>query len=112
MKRFVLMLIIVLACALCGCQSQNTQSTVEAAEAVVKMPEDDTVNGYRTQEKTESESNTTQSDILYYANKNSKKFHLSTCGFAKRIKAENLYTTTNHDQLLLEGYEPCSNCNP
>lgn len=67
-------------------------------------------SGNRTYTKPQEEK--PQFDGVYYANKNTKKFHKSTCGSAKLIKDTNLYTTTSRDELINDGYVPCARCNP
>ena len=57
-------------------------------------------------------SNSTKKET-YILNRNTKKFHKSTCSGVKDIKAENKeeYTGSRSD-LIKEGYEPCGRCNP
>lgn len=115
MRKLLVILTVLTMILMCGCEDKKTESEI-APEAVVKMPTDDTVNGYRVSEpsySTESSKSSIESDtLLYYANKNSKTFHLSTCGTAKRIKNENLYITDDRTELLEGDYTPCSNCKP
>ena len=49
----------------------------------------------------------------YILNRNTQKFHKSTCSGVKDIKAENKeeYTGSRSD-LIKEGYEPCGRCKP
>ena len=57
-------------------------------------------------------SNSTKKET-YILNRNTKKFHKSTCSGVKDIKAENKeeYTGSRSD-LIKEGYEPCGRCKP
>lgn len=90
--------------------------TTETSSGVtVTMPKDDTVNGYRTGSATyEKVPADTISKIphngLYYANMDSKVFHLSGCSYAQKILDENLYISEFKDELLENGYSPCSKC--
>ena len=115
MRKLIIILTLFIFILMCGCQNKKTESEI-APEAVVKIPTDTTVNGYRISEpsnSTEGEPSSNVNDaLLYYANKNTKTFHLSTCGSAKRIKNENLYITDDRAELLLDDYKPCSNCKP
>ena len=115
MRKLFIILTALSLILMCGCTTQKAQSDI-APEAIVKMPADDTVNGYRISAPAQSDEVSKESNIgdpkLFYANKNSKTFHLSTCGTAKRIKNENLYITDDRNELLLEGFKPCSNCKP
>lgn len=49
----------------------------------------------------------------YILNTNTKKFHYSSCGSAKKIKDSNKDTYTgSRDELIARGYSPCGNCDP
>lgn len=49
----------------------------------------------------------------YVINTNSKKFHDLDCGSVEQIKKENkMYYTGTREELIVEGYDPCKNCNP
>ena len=49
----------------------------------------------------------------YILNKNTKKFHYSSCGSASRISEKNKGTHTgSRDELISQGYSPCGNCEP
>lgn len=48
----------------------------------------------------------------YIANTNTKKFHISTCRYVKRMKAKNIMESDNRDDLISDGYVPCKVCNP
>ena len=49
----------------------------------------------------------------YIVNKNSKRFHIPTCGSVKQMKASNrmdFYGSRN--DAISKGYKPCQNCKP
>ncbi len=99
---------------LCGCSDADT---VSSPPITVKMPKDNTVNGYRNKSTVSSSSavisqNDNDQYILYYANTNSKTFHFSSCKSAQKILNKNLYITEFRDELTEQGYSPCSICNP
>ena len=48
--------------------------------------------------------------VLYVANINSHTYHLSSCRFAKSMKEENRYETSDLDFLLSREYTPCKIC--
>jgi len=49
----------------------------------------------------------------YILNKNTKKFHYSSCESASRISEKNKGTHTGlRDELISQGYSPCGNCEP
>jgi len=121
MKRIITCILTVfLIISFCGCgnntKTANTDNakTNENVTVSVTEPVDDSVNGYRVS----SPKTNTQSKINdaysgdYYANKNSKKFHISTCGSVATIKNSNLYITSDREELINAGYSPCLSCNP
>lgn len=68
-----------------------------------------------TEEETEPEREIvrTQASYDYIVNKNTGKFHYSSCSQADRIKEENkavIHGTS--DELESMGYTPCGKCNP
>ncbi len=130
MKRLIaLTLSVMLILSLSGCGTTNKAADDDGTPTIV-MPDSktaSTVNGYKQtdtdntatetepEKAPESDANTTTSPEAstgYYANKSSKKFHISTCSYAKNIKSENLYATESRDELINDGYQPCKKCNP
>ena len=52
-------------------------------------------------------------ECKYVCNTNTKKFHYPGCKSVNQMKEENrLFTSLTREELLMEGYEPCGNCNP
>lgn len=110
-KKFLIVAFLCLL--LCGC----SDSDVSSGGVTVTMPKDDTVNGYRVNEPTLDTTPSLSEDVishngLYYANTESKKFHLSGCAAAALIFDENLYISEFRDELTEKGYKPCGICNP
>ncbi len=61
---------------------------------------------------TQSKVSATQKDS-YVLNRNSKKFHLSSCAHVKTIQEQNREDFTGDRQYVIDaGYEPCKSCNP
>ncbi len=119
MKRLIAFLFVIISLLLCGCGERSPIDNASESVVTVNIPTDDSVNGYRIEKETvssQSNSSVLQSsqagDIIYYANTNSKKFHLSTCGTGKRTKQENLYVTEDRAELINDGFTPCKSCNP
>lgn len=57
--------------------------------------------------------NQTSSAQKYILNTSSKKFHRSDCAGAKRISKKNRKKVTDtRENLIAQGYVPCSQCNP
>lgn len=55
----------------------------------------------------------TSNSQTYILNTNTKKFHYSSCGSARKISEKNKGTFTgSRDELISQGYSPCGNCDP
>jgi len=109
--RKLLILTFLIAIVFCGCSSQASSTSSQSTVSVI-LPDAETattVNGYLNRGESNSES---KFNIQYFANKNTKKFHISTCRWAKSIKDENLYKSYNRELLISDGYEPCKTCKP
>lgn len=53
------------------------------------------------------------SEVTYILNKNSKKFHLTTCDSVKDMKEKNkVYSTKSREEIIEDGYIPCNRCSP
>lgn len=58
-------------------------------------------------------TSTVVNTVLYILNTNTKKFHESSCGSAKKIKEENRAEShLSREELINAGYSPCKNCDP
>ena len=105
MKKIAIILMILVL--LTGCYGGKTDTeSAPKTTVTVTAPVDDTVNGYKTAVADDNLGNT------YIANKSSKKFHTSSCTYAKKIGENNKRTSDSRQQLINEGYSPCKNCNP
>lgn len=63
-------------------------------------------------EETQTEQTNTNSQT-YILNKNTKKFHYTSCGSASKISEKNKGTYSgSRDDLISQGYSPCGNCDP
>ncbi len=109
MKKLISIFIIAVI-TLCGCTDSNN-ATDTASEYKVVLPLDDTVNGYRTPEKSESQDDASKT-VKYYANLKTKKFHLADCAYAKKAAEENTYISRDKDELISSGYVACKICKP
>lgn len=126
-KILILITVVFMTITFTACNTSQNNNTAAEPEVIVKMPDDDTVNGYRTQSKTSgnsipdkisgndvtvgSKDNTNNSSKEYCANKNSKVFHKSSCNSVSTMKDKNKYYASR-DTLIKEGYSPCGKCNP
>ena len=118
----VLSLLIVLSFSACNTKNEdNANSSSVADEIVIKQPTDNSVNGYRVNDSqnesvpdfTDTQSTPKENTVtLYYANTNTKKFHLKSCGSASTISNENLYICEDRQELIDSGYSPCARCKP
>jgi len=48
----------------------------------------------------------------YIGNKNSKKFHLAACEWAKKTSEQNRVCFATREEAIAQGYEPCKVCQP
>lgn len=66
-----------------------------------------------TTQKTTAQKKSTQKSATYVINEDTRKFHRTTCRYAKAMSGENRTDTTKTKSALLkEGYEACKVCNP
>lgn len=49
-------------------------------------------------------------NCAFVGSKNSDKYHLPNCQWAKRIKPENIVCFQNEEEARSKGYSPCSSC--
>ncbi len=57
-------------------------------------------------------ANAFAADCNYVASKGSDKYHLSDCGIAKNIKADNKVCFVAQEEAVKAGYAPCGVCKP
>lgn len=89
--------------------TNSSQTTTEQTTTVPVAPSTP-VEEPKKEETIPVQNQTTQTYIL---NTNTKKFHYSSCGSAKRIKDSNKDTYSgSRDELIARGYSPCGNCDP
>lgn len=119
MKRISLIIMLLLLLGGCSAKSSFTSPEVQ----IVIKPDSvaqSTADGYKEPKKEDSkekESNEQNSkpviaDITYYANTESKKFHLPTCYFAQITTESKLRFEKDYSLLISEGYVPCQVCKP
>lgn len=48
--------------------------------------------------------------IQYVGSKNSDKYHVEECRWAKNIKAENVVRFEDDEKAISAGYKPCKTC--
>ena len=131
MKKLIIIYLMIMFC-MCGCSNQTTERT----DIKINLPKDDTVNGYRLEDKqipdtiskidvsvdnnsdttsdtvTSQENNSDKTTVSYLGNKNSKIFHKSTCSSAKKMLDSNKVYLKSADDFLKEGYKSCQRCKP
>jgi hypothetical protein len=83
-------------------------STGEAVNTVQKPPEASklTPDG----QNAEIKANIPSTECAYVGSKNSNKYHLPTCRWAKNIKPENLVCFKSVEDALAKNYQPDKNC--
>ena len=67
---------------------------------------------YENEEDVPSPTRFDTSKLSYVGNKNTKKFHLSTCDGATSMSSKNKVNFKNREQAIDNGYSPCKTCNP
>lgn len=128
MKRFILLLLALMICiSFSGCLKPKYESDGTEIVILPDLVTKQTVNGYKqdsvsaapetnsestTNKETQTETSTETSSCEYVANKSTKKFHLSSCQYAKKIKSENLVQSNSRTEFTNNGYEACKKCNP
>lgn len=130
-KLLSIIILLLLTFTFCGCKKDNVTAS-QKQPVLINSPKDDTVNGYRLEEKelnsipdkisgadilpsssqTVNNATSENTNISYCGNKNSKKFHKSTCGALKNTKDENKVFLETRDEFIQNGYTPCKLCNP
>lgn len=102
-------------------KNKEPETTVSSTTVVTTTSRPTTVTTTKatteptTEEETEPEREIvrTQASYDFIVNKNTGKFHYSSCSQADRIKEENkavIHGTS--DELESMGYTPCGKCNP
>lgn len=118
MKKILLVLVILSLC--CGC-AQNDNSGY--SDTVVKFPDDNSVNGYKTEVCSDElpdfvDANDAKAGKFIFkkeqfiGNSNTNVFHRPDCRYAKKIDAEKRVSFTSRDRAVSQGYKPCKICNP
>lgn len=106
--RLILSFVLILLC-LCGCGKKDytypspDYPIIEAPDRTDK----ETADGYR-----DIPADTNSEVTLYYANKESKKIHLPSCYYAKKMAETKIRIEQDKEVLIYEGYTNCSFCNP
>lgn len=125
-KIFTILLTILILLTASGCCNENTDITSEKAPVIINVPtgnsQSETVDKSHNninENITETPSIYTEQsvtidnqNISYCGNKNSKKFHKSTCGALKTTKDENKVYLKDRSDYINQGYVPCKRCNP
>lgn len=76
-------------------------------------PTENTTGSSQAKNTDEGRPNTVMpEEVLFVANKNSKKYHLKTCSSVNKIKSENLIYIYSYEEITQGGYEACKSCKP
>ncbi|PIR73502.1 MAG: hypothetical protein COU40_02060 [Candidatus Moranbacteria bacterium CG10_big_fil_rev_8_21_14_0_10_35_21] len=78
-------------------QAQRPATSASASEAQKSAPEAQIAP-------------TSTSDCAFVGSKNSDKYHLPTCRWAKQIKPENIVCFKSGEDASIKGYQPDKNC--
>ncbi|MEE0840184.1 MAG: hypothetical protein U0L72_06515 [Acutalibacteraceae bacterium] len=102
-------LFLILLC-LCSCSSEKDYTYPSPDYPIIEAPDrtdKETADGYR-----DIPADTNSEVTLYYANKESKKIHLPSCYYAKKMAETKIRIEQDKEVLIYEGYTNCSFCNP
>ena len=120
-RSTVLSLVALILCVLCILgRSTNKRQNTDTVQSQPVVSESSSVPA-PTEKKTMAESSTSSAGTgskrpegyfsdKYIGNKNSHKFHRSTCSYLP--DAENQKTFSSREAAISAGYEPCKRCNP
>lgn len=115
-KLLVLFLTFIFLLSLCGCKETKDENKDTVAPIEIVLPTDDTVNGYRQDDISSLLNSDTAAENIeggnYYVNSKTKKFHKSTCYYAKTGSQYGSWSQSSRESLLSDGYSPCSKCTP
>ena len=91
---------------------ENTQQYSEDEQAGAEIPQSyasDNSNNFNTYDNADQQ----QTSATYVLNTSSKKFHYPSCESVKKIAPQNYATScSSRDELIVQNYKPCGNCNP
>lgn len=99
-------------------KKQNVKSlrTDEQGSIIVNMNDDilniSTSNGYSESINLNDINETTNKEIQYIGNKNSKVYHNSSCTAVEKMSEKNKVIFHSAQEAENENYSPCKNCNP
>lgn len=82
---------------------QDTEPDTSAAAPIIIPP---------TASEAEPPASEVPASITYVLNTNTMKIHYPSCSSVDQIKPENYAETTDIEEALAAGYEPCKRCNP
>jgi hypothetical protein len=103
--------------------AQISENKTSDDDKIVKKDENQAVNSQTTQNtpsqtpnlpmesvKLPDSTNTPTTTCAFVGSKNSTKYHLPTCRFAKNIKPENQVCFGSVEEAKAKGYSPCGTC--
>lgn len=89
--------------------SESSDQWTGSGSVLIPSEIEDEDNGKSIQRQLPEETESVQ----YVCNINTKRFHYPDCDSVKQTKEENrLYTDSDREELVAEGYKPCGNCHP
>lgn len=84
-------------------EAQDTEPDTSTAAPIIIPP---------AASESEPPANEAPASITYVLNTNTMKIHYPSCSSVDQIKPENYAETTDIEDALAAGYEPCKRCNP
>lgn len=78
----------------------------DVANVSIPAPKESNINSSNTSDISQSSVNSATTDCAYVGSKNSDKYHLLKCSWAKRIKPENRVCFSSAADAEAKGYKP------
>lgn len=114
MKKLIATTFCICFVFLCCCGEADTSSH---PDIVIKMPDGSVADSQNTLNGSIDKNQVTVGKPgsiyeIYIGNSTTKKFHLTSCAWADKIKPENEVRLSSYDDYINKGYLPCKTCNP
>jgi hypothetical protein len=93
-----------------GYPDENTAYTINGYKDVSNSSDPSTNSSDQSTSSVNSESSYNEYKGKYLGNKNTKKYHITTCHYIKKTREENVVIFETIDDANKEGYKSCSVC--
>ncbi len=94
----------------CPLPQVNKNESIETTEKFVVTNQKEVISKEKELVSEQIQGNAENIKCLYVGSKNSNKYHLPNCRWAKNIKPENLICFSSLEEVQKKGYQPDKNC--